>query len=160
MRNYLKNQIPFMMKVLQEIAINRKLPAPEGARLHQIAFYKLDSKNLLVKYLWNIHVRSKFNWLVAKLTSQLVPRWSVAYSYHDGFSKSLWRYTEVKNPKGRFLADPFIIENDGENFIFVEDLFFNDNKGRVSVIKVAEQKYDFLGVVLEEDFHLSFPFCI
>ena len=148
----------FMMKVLQEIAINRKLPAPEGARLHSDSLYKLDSKNLLVKYLWNIHVRSKFNWLVAKLTSQLVPRWSVAYSYHDGFSKSLWRYTEVKNPKGRFLADPFIIENDGENFIFVEDLFFNDNKGRVSVIKVAEQKYDFLGVVLEEDFHLSFPF--
>ena len=28
----------FMMKVLQEIAINRKLPASEGARLHQIAF--------------------------------------------------------------------------------------------------------------------------
>ena len=29
---------------------------------------------------------------------------------------------------------------------------------RISVIKVDGDNYDFLGVVLEEDFHLSFPF--
>ena len=148
----------FMMKLLQELALNGKLPAPEGVRLHSNKLYRLDSKILLVKYLWNIHLPAKFRWLVSRLTSPLHTRWSVAYNYHDRFSKSLWRYMEIKNPKGRYLADPFVVENNGENFIFVEDLFFNDFKGRISVIKVTGQKYDFLGVVLEEDFHLSFPF--
>ena len=62
--------------------------------------------------------------IINQFASHKVGRWSVAYCYHDRFSKSLWRYKEIKNPKGRFLADPFVIENNGENFIFVEDLFF------------------------------------
>jgi hypothetical protein len=148
----------FMMKLLQELAVNEKLSAPEGVRLHSNKLFKLDLKILLIKYLCKIHLPAKFSWLISWFTSPLDIRWSVAYNYHDRFSKSLWRYKEIKNPKGRFLADPFVIENNGENFIFVEDLFFNDYKGRISVIKVDEQKYDFLGVVLEEDFHLSFPF--
>ena len=74
------------------------------------------------------------------------------------FSKSLFRYQEIENPIGRSLADPFIYEKDNEHFIFVEDLFFSDNKGRISVIRVEDEKYEFLGVVLEESFHLSFPF--
>lgn len=148
----------FMMNLLQDLAINGKLSEPEGVRLHSNKLYRIDSKILLIKYLWKIHLPAKFSWLVTKLTSPLATRWSVAYIYHDCFSNSLWRYKEIKNPKGRFLADPFVIENNGENFIFVEDFFFNDNKGRISVIKVDEQKYDFMGIVLEEDFHLSFPF--
>ena len=90
--------------------------------------------------------------------SPKISRWSVAYSYHNDFSKSLWRYKEIKNPKGRFLADPFVLKNNGENFVFVEDFLLRDKKGRISAIKLDGDDYDFLGVVMEEDFHLSFPF--
>ena len=148
----------FMMQLLLDLAKNQRLPVPEGVRLHGNKLYKLDSSFILFKYLIKIIIPKVFTKIVNKFLSHKVSRWSVAYCYHNDFSKSLWRYNEIKNPKGRFLADPFVIENNGENFIFVEDLFFNDNKGRISVIKVNEQKYDFLGVVLEEGFHLSFPF--
>ena len=40
----------------------------------------------------------------------------------------------------------------------MEDFFFNDNKGRISVIRIDKDKYEFLDVILEESFHLSFPF--
>ena len=148
----------FMMRLLLSIAHNKKLPSSEGVRLHGNPLYKLDSNLFLIQYLLKVLLPKIFSFLINKLMSPKIERWSVAYCYHSGFSKSLWRYKEIKNPKGRFLADPFVIENSGENFIFVEDLFFNDNKGRISVIKVDGDNYDFLGVVLEEDFHLSFPF--
>ncbi len=148
----------FMMQLLLDLAKNQRLPAPEGVRLHGNKLYKLDSNLVLLKYFIKIIIPKVFAKIVNKFLSHKVSRWSVAYCYHNDFSKSLWRYNEIKNPKGRFLADPFVIENNGKNFIFVEDLFFNDNKGRISVIEVNEQNYDFLGVVLEEDFHLSFPF--
>ena len=149
---------PFMMELLLSIAKYNRLPSPEGVRLHGNGLYKLDSSLSLIQYLLTVLLPKIFSSLITKFVSLKTTRWSVAYSYHNNFSKSLWRYKEIKNPKGRFLADPFVIENDDENFIFVEDLFFNDNKGRISAIKVDGDNYDFLGVVLEEDFHLSFPF--
>ena len=148
----------FMMQLLLDLAKNQRLPQSEGVILHGNKIYKLDSSLVLIQYLLKVIIPKVFRKIVNKFVTHKLSRWSVAYCYHNDFSKSLWRYKEIKNPKGRSLADPFVIENNGENFIFVEDLFFNDNKGRISVIKVDEQKYDFLGVVLEEDFHLSFPF--
>jgi len=148
----------FMMQLLLNLSKNHRLPPSELVTLHGNKLYKLDSSLVLFKYLLKVILPKVFAKIINQFASHKVYRWSVAYCYHDRFSKSLWRYKEIKNPKGRFLADPFVIENNGENFIFVEDLFFNDNKGRISVIKVDKQKYDFLGVVLEEDFHLSFPF--
>lgn len=47
----------------------------------------------------------------------------MAYSLHNNFIKSLWRYKEIVNPKGRFLADPFVFSYGGESFLFVEDYF-------------------------------------
>ena len=148
----------FMIQLLLNLSKNHRLPSSEVVTLHGNKLYKLDSSLVLFKYLLKVILPNVFVKIINQFASHKVNRWSVAYCYHDRFSKSLWRYKEIKNPKGRFLADPFVIENNGENFIFVEDFFYNDNKGRISVIKVDKQKYDFLGVVLEEDFHLSFPF--
>lgn len=148
----------FMIQLLINLAKNRSLPPSEGVRLHGNKLYEIDSSIVLFRYLLKILLSKVFVRIIDKILTHKVARWSVAYCYHDRFSKSLCRYKEIKNPKGRFLADPFVIEYNGDNFIFVEDLFFNDMKGRISVIKVDEQKYELLGVVLEEKFHLSFPF--
>ena len=148
----------FMMELLLDIAKNYKLPQSERVRLHENKLYKKVSSLFLIKYLLKVILPKIYGYLVNKLISPPIKRWSVAYGYHNHFSKSLCRYKEIKNPKGRFLADPFVIENGGETFIFVEDLFYEDNKGRISVIKLRGDKYEFLGVVLEEEFHLSFPF--
>ena len=96
--------------------------------------------------------------MVNKILSPPVGRWSIAFAQHNNFSKSLWRYKEIKNPRGRFLADPFVYQKDDEDYIFTEDLFLSDNKGRISVIRIENESYEFLGVVLEEEFHLSYPF--
>ena len=98
------------------------------------------------------------NNLISRIFSPKLTRYSIAYSYHADHSKLLSSYVEIENPKGRFLADPFVLEHEGSDYIFVEDFFFNDNKGRISVIRIDKDKYEFLDVILEESFHLSFPF--
>ena len=35
--------------------------------------------------------------MISKILSPKVDRWSVAYALHNNFSKSLWRYKEIKN---------------------------------------------------------------
>jgi hypothetical protein len=148
----------FMMRLLKDLSINRKLPKAEGVRLHGNPLYKIDSSFVLAKYLLTIVAPKIWKKLSGKLLSPLVTRWSVAYAYHNNFSKSLWRYHEIQNPIGRFLADPFVFSHDDCDYIFVEDLFYSDNKGRISAVRVKNDGYEFLGVVLEEEFHLSFPF--
>ena len=40
----------------------------------------------------------------------------------------------------------------------MEDFDYKTNKGSISAYRIANSGYEPLGVVLEEDFHLSYPF--
>lgn len=86
-------------------------------------------------------------------------RWGVAYQFSEKWNDiTLWRSQKIINPKNRYLADPFVIKKNGSHFCFVEDLDYNSNKGSISAYKITPTSCDSLGVVLEEDVHLSFPF--
>lgn len=148
----------FFMQLLLHLAVNRKLPTPEDPRLSGSELAKPNLFIALFKYLLIIIIPKIVNSFVSILLSPKITRYSVAFAYHNNHSKLLSEYTEIQNPKGRFLADPFVFEHDKSHYIFVEDLFYKDNKGRISVIKIDGDNYKFIGVVLEEDFHLSFPF--
>ena len=148
----------FMMKVLLKLAETKKLDVCESLVLCGNTLYKLDSSLPLLKYFVKISLPAILQSLYSRLRSYKTTRWSVSYAYHQNFSKSLWRYQEIKNPKGRFLADPCVFEHNCKNFLFVEDFSYQEKKGRISAIKVDECGHEFLGIVLEENFHLSFPF--
>ena len=148
----------FLMKLLLDISISRKLIKSNDPKLKTNKLSEINSTSILLKYLLRVIFPKIFNSIISKILSPNVIRYSIAYAYHEAHTKKLEYYKEVINPKGRFLADPFVFEHNNDNYIFVEDLFFNDNKGRISALKIVDDKYEFLGVVLEEDFHLSFPF--
>lgn len=61
-------------------------------------------------------------------------------------------------PKGRFFADPFVYTRQGQPFIFFEDYYFAERKGKISVATYVDGKFNFLGVVLDLPYHLSFPY--
>ena len=85
--------------------------------------------------------------------------WSVSYlrckSWRDA---SLYKSTVIKNPHGRFLADPFPCSVDGQDVIFVEDFDFKKNRGQISVVDITDDKPNFLGSAISENTHMSFPF--
>ncbi len=148
----------FFKSLLVDVSLEGRLPHAEGISLHGNRLLKIDSASVLAKYVAKVLAPKLFEIAKNKVFSPVIERWSVAYAKHNNFSKSLWRYKEVTNPKGRFLADPFVFSKNGLDYIFVEDLFFSDNKGRISVIEILDGGHQFLGVALEESFHLSFPF--
>ncbi|MDA7734165.1 hypothetical protein N8832_01460 [Candidatus Pelagibacter sp.] len=86
-------------------------------------------------------------------------RWNVAYQFVDSWRDVvLWRSKKIPNPKNRFLADPFVIYREGEHYCFVEDYDYTKKKGNISVYKINPRSHEALGVALNEDFHLSYPY--
>lgn len=64
----------------------------------------------------------------------------------------------LKSPTGTYLADPFIFSAFKKNFIFHEEYDIKKRKGYISVSEISNDKQIYKGTVLEEDFHLSYPF--
>ncbi len=68
----------------------------------------------------------------------------------------------VKHPyKDRFFADPFILSGDDNVIkVLVEDFPYYDKKGLISILTIDRKKYCLLDrkVILEQPFHMSYPF--
>ena len=105
-----------------------------------------------------------------KTIRRQAPLWSISVMRGDGLDQNLNTATRIQNPKDRFLADPYVITVDGQSYCFVEDFFFDAKKGKISAFKLSGLNISASNpsltlapeatprVVLEEDFHLSFPF--
>jgi hypothetical protein len=101
-------------------------------------------------------------WLTAWRTGlrafRIESRWNV------GFVRTGWRDVDhsravvIKNPPWRYLADPFVISREGKDFCYVEDYDIATHRGRISVYELGSDGGVFLGVALDETFHLSFPY--
>lgn len=62
-------------------------------------------------------------------------------------------------PDDRFYADPFICKRAGRNYLFFEDYRFEAEKGLVSYVEIKpDGSFTQPEVVLERDYHLSYPF--
>jgi len=64
----------------------------------------------------------------------------------------------LKDIDASFVADPFLIKKDNIYFLFFEFLNRNTDKGEIGLATSKDlNKFNFDRVVLEEDFHLSYP---
>lgn len=89
------------------------------------------------------------------------PQWFIAVGPKRGFRDKPLRsdYKLLVPPKDRFYADPFLHKKDGKTWLFMEDYRYSKSKGLISVCEldhhgnVSEPR-----VVLERDYHLSYPF--
>lgn len=85
-------------------------------------------------------------------------------TYSVGFQKTKWGKMEyrkakfIENPPNYFLADPFVYSFKGEDYCFVEAFNYLEKKAHIDVYKLTDETYEYLGVAIKEDFHLSFPY--
>ena len=117
-------------------------------KIHEILKYLLNTYfHFLKKFFFQQFLRKKI-------------RWFVSYKKSENINQlKLNNCNVIKNDnKDRFLADPFVVEKDGKNYVFVEDFYFSKNKGVISCFEVGDKGCKFLGTALEEKFHLSFPY--
>ena len=85
--------------------------------------------------------------------------WGIALGKGSVESAALWKARRIAHPKNVFIADPFLIKHDGTTFLLCEELSYKTQKGVIAAYKVTPNRHvEYIGPVLEEPFHLSFPF--
>ncbi|MFU8790004.1 MAG: hypothetical protein ACNA7G_13320 [Methylobacter sp.] len=85
-------------------------------------------------------------------------QWNVAFTYSHWRSAVLCQSVELKNPPNHFLADPFVISRFGKEYCFAEDYDYAGKKGCIVAYRIHENTSKFIGVAIDEPFHLSFPY--
>lgn len=86
-------------------------------------------------------------------------RKDIASVLNDNENEIVWLKHKYKD---RFFADPFLIKQDDEfYYLLVEEYPFKTEKGAISLLKVDKKEFRLIQkqVVIEEPYHLSFPFC-
>lgn len=88
-------------------------------------------------------------------------QWIILYQFNkkNDWSKSFFRFKRIVPPKDRFWADPFVYEKNDNYYIFIEELIYKENRGKISVIEIDEKgNYSIPKAIIERDYHLSYPF--
>ncbi|MEM8889209.1 MAG: hypothetical protein AAGD28_14620, partial [Bacteroidota bacterium] len=87
-------------------------------------------------------------------------QWFLMYSFENSLWNNGLEFLPIFPPKDAFWADPFVIERNNHFYIFFEELPYATNKGHISCMRLnmesGEPEESF--VVLEKDYHLSYPF--
>jgi len=95
----------------------------------------------------------------ARKVFSMVPHWHVAFQFSKNWKDApLHGSSTIKNPVHHYLADPVVWSEDGWNVCFVEDFSYTTMKGCITAYELQGQNATPLGTVLQEPFHLSFPF--
>lgn len=156
--NLLQTGNIFMERIIKEYATTGLLPPVlpktpysymllKSPKLTQLFLYCIRSSGLIISSYLKFKILRKNS------------RWSVAFVRSDWKNSNLSKATIIKNPKGRFLADPFVITRSNQTMIFVEDYNFLHEKGVISAIQIfPDGSYEILSDIIKEDFHLSFPY--
>ena len=146
----------FMLKTLKDLSDNNKLPLSESYIPYGNKLYRFPETYIQIQYICKQFIRL----IKSKVQSFLNYRttWSVSYLNHQSLNKPLFEAKTIKNPHRRFLADPFLFSHKGKTICFVEDFFYDENRGKISAYELSNNGYSEIGVILEEDFHLSFPY--
>jgi hypothetical protein len=63
----------------------------------------------------------------------------------------------IDSPKGRFFADPFVVEADGRYWVFFEDCDYATDLGTIACAEVADGGLREVRTVLHRPYHLSYP---
>ena len=147
----------YLKKMLIEISATHNLPNFEEKKPYYNVLYKDPSIPQILHYIFSL-IKKKLTiiFLFKFLKKKYI--WNVAF--YPGTWKKLvmWKAKKIINPPGTFLADPFLVEFNEKNYVFVEEYNFTKKKGVISVYLIDCSTYRKLGIVLEENFHLSFPY--
>lgn len=67
------------------------------------------------------------------------------------------KYVNVPTPKGQWVADPFLFEENGKHFLFCEQYDNRKNKAAISCYEIIDGEATNGTLIIEESYHLSYP---
>ena len=149
---------PLLQRLLVYFLTNNEFPKPEQPIEVSPEILKIPSALTSLLYIYKTLLYFASGFLRRHILGRR-QRWSVGFLNKDPSRMPPPTPTLIKNPSSRFFADPFLIKRFGRTVCYVEDYSFQSERGQISAIELfPDQTYKFLGPVITENFHLSFPF--
>ena len=145
-----------LKSILKRIAANGELPEAEPSFPYSGRLYKVPTLEQGLIYCARVGARLAAR--AARRVSGARQRWGLAFVEKNWRGSVLRRAWSPKLPKGRFWADPFLVERDGKRLCFVEDFGYATGRGHITALEVGKSGVAEIGAALVEPFHLSFPF--
>jgi len=119
-----------------------------GSRPNVLDLVRLGASQVsrfVVKKIRKSFYRDQWILMLAKNTGEIVPNW-------DAFQP-------LYPPMNKFWADPFILEREGRYYVFIEELTYKTNLGRLACMVLdADGKILENRPILDKPYHLSYPF--
>lgn len=66
-------------------------------------------------------------------------------------------YKQVETPKGQWIADPFLYEEKGHHYLFVEQYFKDKQRAGIGVYDIVDGKAINNRVIIDNPYHMSYP---
>lgn len=136
------------------IPTERAVEAPYSRRL-----YKTPGNLEMVRLLGGLACRAVKNHTRAAVSDY---RWKLGFAFEPEIGRTpLYRFRVIEPPAGRFWADPHVVwdADSQSHLVFFEEYIERQRKGRIAALRMdGDGKYEHLGTVLEQDYHLSYPF--
>jgi hypothetical protein len=110
-----------------------------------------------------VFVSSLYATIVARLLRKMGRKkykWTLFFGATPFNEATLKLATECRPPPGEFWADPFLLERNGETYVFYENYVYAFGLGRISVGRYRDSKLEVLGDALVLPYHLSFPYLV
>ncbi len=86
-------------------------------------------------------------------------QWILLYATESNDKFNWKNFKPILPPRGQFWADPFIWVREGSYYIFYEEFFLSNFRGRISCLALDEEMQITSNLpVLEKPYHLSYPF--
>jgi hypothetical protein len=163
--SFVKNRRKILAQSIILIIKNLKL-AQKGRlkKSHSITYYKPLYRNPglgpTLNYLW-IFYPSLIKLIIQRVISKFNLRRTNCWVLYQGVGNilhsPLFRLKPIPLPKGVFWADPFLVEENGEEFVFFENFSYASGKGKISYGILSGNKLEGVKDALVKPYHLSYP---
>lgn len=164
-RSYTENLVslynestPYMANIILQYAATDKLLQAKEKTPYSGTLLVLPTFTQSISYLIRttfLYTTIAFNRLILRKRE----KWGIAFTKGSWRDAIMRKGTRIKNPKNHFFADPFIITKNNRTICFVEDYDYKKKKGHITAIEILDKKnYKVLGAIIEEDYHMSFPY--
>ena len=87
-------------------------------------------------------------------------QWSVGWRISSTSLLDRWiaKFAVLTDDRAHYFADPFPVRHHGEDFIFMEQFCYASGRGCIAVTKITDNRPDRATVVIDQPYHLSYPF--
>ena len=154
-----RKSIPHIRRILESIAHTGELPPVIDHQPYFNHLFMNPTVSQLLGYVRRSGSRV-FGKAFRKYGLGQKNKWGVAFHQSPWEKLVMWRAHRIPNPPNRFLADPFVISRGGNSYCFVEDYDYSVKRGCISVCQLYKKRGVYIGPVIVEPFHMSFPYLI